>query len=80
MNIDVIRESVNLPLLNKGDHLVVHRVGAYNQTQWMQFISLRPNVVMIDNAGKTHIIRHNETLEYMSSLEKIPKHLTEIDL
>ncbi|HRZ21341.1 MAG TPA: alanine racemase, partial [Bacteroidales bacterium] len=32
MNIDVIRENVNLPLLNKGDHFVIHHVGAYNMT------------------------------------------------
>ena len=28
MNIDIIRESVILPLLNKGDNLVIHNVGA----------------------------------------------------
>ena len=27
MNIDVIRESVTMPLLNRGDHVVVHKVG-----------------------------------------------------
>ena len=53
MNIDVIRESANLPLLNMGDHLVIHNVGAYNMTQWMQFITLRPNVVLIDMDRET---------------------------
>ena len=48
MNIDVIRENVSLPLMNKGDHFVIHSVGAYNMTQWMQFITLRPNIVLID--------------------------------
>ncbi|MGB3005658.1 MAG: hypothetical protein WBC06_04050, partial [Chitinophagaceae bacterium] len=48
MNIDVIRQNVNLPLLNRGDNVVVHKVGAYNMTQWMQFIQMRPNVIMID--------------------------------
>ena len=47
MNIDVVRDNIDLPLLNKGDHLVVHQVGAYNMTQWMQFITLRPNVVLM---------------------------------
>jgi diaminopimelate decarboxylase len=75
MNIDVIRESVNLPLLNKGDQLVVHKVGAYNMTQWMQFISLRPNVVMIDTAGKSHIIRKAETLQSITNDEVIPEYL-----
>ena len=35
MNIDVMRQSANLPLLNRGDKVVVHKVGAYNMTQWM---------------------------------------------
>ena len=75
MNIDVLRESVNLPLLNKGDKLVVHRVGAYNMTQWMQFISLRPNVVMIDTNGNVHIIRKAETMESITNEENIPEYL-----
>jgi diaminopimelate decarboxylase len=79
MNIDVIRENVNLPLLNKGDHVVVHYVGAYNMTQWMQFITLRPKVVMIDINNKAHIIRENETNDNIVSLEKVPDHLKKIE-
>jgi diaminopimelate decarboxylase len=75
MNIDVIRESVTLPPLEKGNQVVVHKVGAYNMTQWMQFITLRPNVVLIDNENNTHIIRKAETLEYLESLEELPEHL-----
>jgi diaminopimelate decarboxylase len=77
MNIDVIRESVTLPLLEKGNHVVVHKVGAYNMTQWMQFITLRPNIVMIDTENNTHIIRKAESLEYLESLEEIPNHLNQ---
>ena len=44
MNIDVLREHITMPLLNKDDHVVIQNVGAYNMTQWMQFITLRPNV------------------------------------
>ena len=80
MNIDVIRENINLPLLNKGDKVVVHSVGAYNMTQWMQFITLRPKVVMIDEDGKTHIIRENETVDTFGELEEIPAHLKEFNL
>ncbi len=76
MNIDVIRENITLPLLQKGDRLVVHKVGAYNMTQWMQFITLRPNVVMIDKDNNTHVIRNAETREYIESAELIPPHLT----
>jgi diaminopimelate decarboxylase len=80
MNIDVIRESVNLPLLNKGDKVVVHKVGAYNMTQWMQFIAMRPNVIMIDMKGETHIIRKKETLQYMEIPEEMPPYLKEFKL
>lgn len=75
MNIDVVRESVNLPLLAPGDQVVVHRVGAYNLSQWQQFISLRPNVVLIDKRGQPHVIRAAETLDYLEQLEQVPAHL-----
>lgn len=75
MNIDVVRESINMPMLQKGDQVVVHKVGAYNMTQWMQFITMRPNIVLIDNENNTHIIRKAENLEYIQALEEIPAHL-----
>jgi diaminopimelate decarboxylase len=75
MNIDIIRESISMPLLEKGNHVVVQKAGAYNMTQWMQFITLRPNVVLIDNDGKTHIIRKAETLDYVQMNEQVPDHL-----
>ncbi len=80
MNIDVIRENASLPLLNKGDHFVIHHVGAYNLTQWMQFITLRPNVVLIDMEDHVHVIRKSETLDAMSNFESIPEHLVEFEL
>ena len=75
MNIDVVRENINLPLLNKGDDFVIHHVGAYNMTQWMQFITLRPRVVLIDTKGEVHVIREKETMETVTGLEAIPGHL-----
>ncbi|MCB0807392.1 MAG: alanine racemase [Bacteroidales bacterium] len=80
MNIDVVRESVSLPLMNKGDHFVIHSVGAYNMTQWMQFITLRPKVVMIDKDSNVHVIRENETIERITQMEKVPGHLKEFEL
>jgi diaminopimelate decarboxylase len=80
MNIDVVRQSVNLPLLNRGDQVVVHKVGAYNMTQWMQFIQMRPNVVMIDEKGSVHLIREAEKLEYIEQLEKMPAHLSNVKM
>ncbi|MCB2201209.1 alanine racemase [bacterium] len=80
MNIDVIRENVNLPLMNKGDHVVIQSVGAYNMTQWMQFITLRPRIVMIDTDGNVHVIREKESLDRLLELERIPKHLEKFEL
>ncbi|MBU1370430.1 MAG: alanine racemase [Bacteroidetes bacterium] len=80
MNIDVVRENISMPLLNKGDKVVIHHVGAYNMTQWMQFITLRPKVVMIDPEGKPHIIRNNESMDTIENLEQIPDHLAHFEL
>ncbi|MCF8297161.1 MAG: hypothetical protein K9J13_06410 [Saprospiraceae bacterium] len=80
MNIDVIRDNASLPLLNKGDNVVLHYVGAYNMTQWMQFITLRPNVVMIDKESNVHVIRKGETMSSINDYEEIPLHLKEFKL
>jgi diaminopimelate decarboxylase len=80
MNIDVVRENAVLPLLNKGDHFVIHNVGAYDITQWMQFITLRPRVVIIDTHGKVHVIRERETLESLNRYESVPEHLKKFEL
>jgi len=39
----------------------------------MQFITFRPNVVLIDLEGKTHIIRKKENLDSLQSFELNPK-------
>ena len=75
MNIDVIRKNAMFPLLKKGDPYVIKRVGAYNNTQWLQFISMRPNVVMIGADAKVHLIRKAETLDTLNELEITPTHL-----
>jgi len=54
---------------------VVHKVGAYNMTQWMQFIQMRPAVVLIDQKSKVHLIRKPESLADLDSHEQIPTHL-----
>ncbi len=76
MEIDVIRETINLPQLRVGDYLTLHPVGAYNFDQSMQFIHLRPAVVLIDEHSKPHIIRDREDLEYIEDRERLPDHLT----
>ena len=75
MNIDVIRDAIVFPQVKTGDQLVIERVGAYNITQSMQFITYRPNVVLIGKDGKTHIIRKKESLETFKQVELNPKTL-----
>jgi len=41
----------------------------------MQFITLRPNVVLIDQENNVHVIRQEETREYIETLEHVPEHL-----
>jgi diaminopimelate decarboxylase len=55
---------------------VILNVGAYNMTQWMQFITLRPAVVMIMENGKVELIRKPEDLAYVMSPESVPSSLT----
>jgi diaminopimelate decarboxylase len=80
MNIDVIRDSVVLPALNPGDHLAALYVGAYNMTQWMQFITMRPAVVLITEKGEPVVIRKAETDKVIREQELIPDHLLSFTL
>jgi diaminopimelate decarboxylase len=75
MNIDVIRQAVRFPLLQPGDPVVIERIGAYNMTQWLQFITYRPKVVLLAANGTIHIIRENENLDTFKALEKVPEYL-----
>ncbi len=75
MNIDMLRDGVYLPPIPTGKQIIFHNVGAYNMTQWMQFINLRPNVVMILEDGTVEIIREAESLEYILQQERIPAKL-----
>jgi diaminopimelate decarboxylase len=75
MNIDVIRHSILLPPMAVGDTLILSPVGAYNMTQWLQFIEYRPNVVMIHPDREVSVIRGAENLDYVTALEHLPAHL-----
>lgn len=76
MNIDVVRDNVSLPPLQAGEQVVVRRVGAYNITQSMQFISLRPASILIDEQGQTHLIRKREKLASVQTDELLPDYLS----
>ena len=75
MNIDILREHAPLPTLKPNDLLVIHPVGAYNITQSMQFITYRPRVVMLGANGEIDVIRDQESLETVESLEQLPDRL-----
>lgn len=75
MNIDVIHPAALLPPLALGTNLVFKHVGAYNMTQWMQFIRLRPAVVMIMQDGSIEVLRRAETADYVQELESVPETL-----
>ncbi len=77
MNIDVVRQSIMLPPLPTGEPLVIGPVGAYNNTQWMQFIEYRPNVVMVNEQGGVDLIRAAENLEVVTQQERMPEHLSQ---
>lgn len=75
MNIDVVDEGSLLPSLSRGTRLILSPVGAYNVTQWMQFIQYRPNVVLISESGSVEVIRESETLSDIEAREVLPDRL-----
>jgi diaminopimelate decarboxylase len=75
MNIDVVRPAVPFPDLYTGEQVLITPVGAYNNTQWMQFIEYRPPVVLISETGKLELLRPREELDDVIGREIIPEHL-----
>jgi diaminopimelate decarboxylase len=75
MNIDVVRDRILFPPLRVGDRVVIGHVGAYNVTQWTQFITSRPNVVLVGPGGAHAVIRRAETLETLLQQEAMPSWL-----
>jgi diaminopimelate decarboxylase len=75
MNIDTLDESVLLPPLPRGTRLVLSPVGAYNQTQAMQFIHTRPAVVLLGEQGEVDLIREAEDLSDIVRRERLPARL-----
>ena len=72
MNIDVVCDNLMLPPLEVGSRVLIKPVGAYNVTQSMQFIQLRPAVAMIAPSGEHAEIRRAETLEDLCIGESTP--------
>jgi len=44
-------------------------------TQWMQFINLRPGIILIDTKGSVHPIREPESMNSVTASERVPDHL-----
>jgi len=76
MNIDVVRDRILFPPLPVGSKVLIAHVGAYNVTQWMQFITERPNVVLISPKGEHMAIRRAEGLETLLAQEEMPPWLS----
>lgn len=74
MNIDVLCNNVRLPALQKNDLILVKCTGAYNFSQSMQFIYMRPNYVLVKD-GVVHCIRKQEDWNYVRIPEQLPDHL-----
>jgi diaminopimelate decarboxylase len=66
---------VQLPPMTVGDRLVFRNVGAYNVTQWMQFITLRPAVVMVGAEGRVAVLRRAEVEDDFAAIEEVPEWL-----
>ena len=76
MNIDVLDEGTLLPPLRRGTRLIFSPVGAYNVTQWMQFIEYRPAVVLVGEDGSVDLIREREDLTDIERRERMPDRLS----
>lgn len=70
MNIDVMRDTMLFPPMRPGERVVFRSVGAYNVTQWMQFITYRPAVVLVGQDGRHAVIRRREDLDTILAQEE----------
>lgn len=75
MNIDVMRDTVVFPPVSAGERVVFKNVGAYNVTQWWQFIGYRPAVVLLGRDRRHALMRRRETLEDIVGPERVPEWL-----
>ena len=67
-----------LPPLQRGHRLIFSPVGAYNNTQWLQFIEYRPNIVLVTEDGQVELIREAEDLSDINAARNCPNVWLEI--
>lgn len=75
MSIDEVHDTLLFPPMRVGEPVVFRNVGAYNVTQWMQFITYRPAVVLIGRDGRHALIRRAENLADVTGPEEMPEWL-----
>ena len=74
MQIDILRERALLPPVMIGEPVVISNVGAYCQTQSMQFIEPRPATILLGPNGP-EVIRRRETWRDVFQLDEVPERL-----
>ncbi|MCH8213782.1 MAG: diaminopimelate decarboxylase [Proteobacteria bacterium] len=78
MQIDILRERALLPPTRVGEPIVISNVGAYCQTQSMQFIQPRPATVLLGPEGP-EVIRRRETWRDVFLRDAVPQRLRHHD-
>lgn len=73
MQIDVLNEAAYLADTPVGTRMIIPNVGAYNQTQSMQFIQYRPATVLLKENNKTQLIRRKENFNDIFIADFFPK-------
>jgi len=59
---DVIEESIALPVIEPGDYLVIHDVGAYTLSMWSRYNSRQMPVVLGVDKKEISVLKKRETL------------------
>ncbi|MBI4577568.1 MAG: diaminopimelate decarboxylase [Planctomycetes bacterium] len=75
LDADVLRDRVRLPPMVPGDRVAFLDAGAYNISQSLQLVRGRPAVVLVDPAGRAHVIREAEDPRRLAERDRLPAHL-----
>jgi hypothetical protein len=69
MNKDKLAENISLPVLRRGDLVLVEGVGAYDVSRGFAFIQPRPGVLLWTGATDARWLRRPESMEHIQRLE-----------
>jgi diaminopimelate decarboxylase len=59
---DIIEESIQLPVIEAGDYLVIHDVGAYTLSMWSRYNSRQMPEVLGVSKKEISVLKKRETL------------------